>query len=369
MATQPAELLTFLKIINDSMIDYSKQLIKADNNIKEAFRMLNNVPQNLTLFVTNGNGKMVGTLTDGDIRRGFLKGLELSDAVSTFMSVNFHFLNHTEVGPDRIKEIKDKGVKLLPVLDSEGCILRIIDFSKVKTLLPVDAVLMAGGRGERLRPLTDNTPKPLLKVGNKPIIEHNIDHLCEYGIRNYHITLRYLAQQIEDYFGDGSKKNIDIKYIRENQPLGTLGAVKLIQELKHDNVLVMNSDLFTNIDLEDFYQDFVKQDAAMSIASVPYVVDIPYAVLSLDNDQVNGFKEKPTYTYYSNAGIYLIKKEMLESIPAETAYHATDLIQDLIDKGEKVIRFPILGYWIDIGKPEDYQKVQEIAKHLQSNNL
>ena len=346
------------------MVDLTKHIIEGNANIREAFKKLNEVPASLTLFVTNGNGQMLGTLTDGDIRRGFLKGLELTDAVEQFMSHPFHFLNDEEVGPQRIREIKKKGIRLLPVLDKEGKIQGVIDFSKVKTLLPLDAVLMAGGRGERLRPLTDETPKPLLKVGEKPILEHNIDHLRQFGIRDFYLTLRYKAEMIENYFGNGSQKDIHIQYVRENEPLGTIGSVSLICDLKHDHVLVMNADLFTNIDLEDFYQDFLDQEADLSIATVPYTVDVPYAVLNLNENHVKSFSEKPTYTYHSNAGIYLIRRELLKTIPVQKSYNATDFIQALIDSGKKVVRFPIIGYWIDIGKPEDFQKVQEIAKHI-----
>ena len=258
-------------------------------------------------------------------------------------------------------------MKLLPVLDSEQKIQRVIDFGKVKTILPVDAVLMAGGRGERLRPLTDSTPKPLLKIGAKPIIEHNIDRLMENGIQHYYITIRYLGEQIEAFFGNGFSKNISIQYVKEDNPLGTMGSVSLIKDFKHQHILVMNSDLFTNIDFEDFYQEFIDEDADMAVATVPYVVDVPYAVLNLTENQITSFKEKPTFTYYSNAGIYLIKRELLNNVPVEKNYNATDFIQALIDAGKKVVRYPIVGYWIDIGKPEDYQKVLEISKHLPKN--
>lgn len=346
------------------MIDFTSHLIEESAKILVALQKLNENPTNLTLFVTDEMGRMVGTLTDGDIRRGFLKGLQLDETVDKFMASSFQFLNDKEVTPAQIKEIKNRGVKLIPVLGYDGCIQGIIDFNKVKTILPLDVVLMAGGRGERLRPLTDTVPKPLLPVGNKPIIEHNIDHLRQYGIRNFYIAIRYLGDMIKNYFGDGQKKEIAVQYVREEEPLGTFGALSLISHYQHRHVLVMNSDLFTDLDVENFYQDFVDQDADMAIASVPYVVDIPYAVLNLYNGQVQGFKEKPTYTYYANAGIYLIKKEFLKTIPSHTRYDATDFIQSMIDSGKKVIRYPLLGYWIDIGKPEDYQKVQEIVKHI-----
>ena len=349
------------------MIDIHKHSITANSTVLLAMEKLNKIPNTLTLFVLDNEGRLAGTLTDGDIRRGFLNGCTLNDEVSKFMTITYSYLNTTELLPSQIKQIKNKGVKLLPVIDDNGKISRVIDFGKVKTILPIDAVIMAGGRGERLKPLTDTTPKPLLKIGQKPIIEYNLDRLIEYGVRNYYITIRYLGEQIEAYFKNGQSKNVKIEYIRENKPLGTMGSVSLIKEFVHNDILIMNSDLFTNIDFEDFYEDFINEGADMSVASVPYTVDIPYAVLNMEDNKIKSFKEKPTYTYYSNAGIYLMKKELLSKIPIEKNYNATDLIESLISAGKKVIRYPIVGYWIDIGKHEDYQKVLEIYKHLPEN--
>jgi len=346
------------------MVDLSKHLIRVTTNIKEAFKKLNDVPGSLTLFVIDEEEKLLGTLTDGDIRRGFLRGLELSDPVGRFMSYPFYYINDVETDPAQIKEIKKKGIKLLPVLDHTGKIVRVIDFSVVKTILPLDAVLMAGGRGERLRPLTDKIPKSLLKVGNKSIIDHNIDHLRQFGIRNFFITLNYLAEMIEQQCGNGNEKDINIQYIHETEPLGTFGSVKLIREFEHNILVVMNADLFTNVDLEDFYDSFIEHKADMSIATVPYIVDVPYGVLNLNDERVKSFREKPTYTYHSNAGIYMFKRELIKTLPGHKSFNATDFLQILIDNGKIVTRYPIIGYWIDIGKPEDYQKVQEIAKHI-----
>jgi len=223
---------------------------------------------------------------------------------------------------------------------------------------------MAGGRGERLRPLTDTIPKPLLKVGNKTIIDYNIDHLRKFGIRNYYLTIRYLGELIEQHLGNGNDRDIKIRYIRETKPLGTFGSVGIISDFTSDVVMVMNSDLFTNIDLEDFYQDFIQQEADMSIASVPYTVDLPYAVLNLKNRFVEGLIEKPTYTYHSNAGIYLIKREMINTVKKPGYLDITDFMESIIKQGKRVIRYPIVGYWVDIGKHEDYQKVQEIVRHI-----
>ena len=346
------------------MIDLKKHLVNTGDNIKEALRRLNEIPETLTLFVIENGGTMVGSLTDGDIRRGFLRGLDLSDPVREFMNSPFHYLKDTEMDPDLIKEIKAKGVRLLPVLDKEGKISRVIDFKSVKTVLPIDAVIMAGGRGERLRPLTDNLPKPLLKVGNKTIIEHNIDHLRKYGIRNYFLTIRYLGDMIEQHLGNGDDRDIRIHYVKETTPLGTFGSVGSISDFSSDVVMVMNSDLFTNIDLEDFYRDFIRHSADMSIATVPYTVDVPYAVLNLSNELVEGLSEKPTYVYHSNAGIYLIKREMIYTRSESGYLDITDFMESIIKEGKRVIRYPIVGYWVDIGKHEDYQKVQEIVRHI-----
>ena len=351
------------------MIDIEAHCINRKAPIMEALQKMNAIPENLTLFITGTDHSLVGTLTDGDIRRGFMNGNRLSDSVEKFMKGSFHFLSTRELKPEEISVIKQKGVKLLPVIDGKGKIIRVIDLKKTITILPVDAVIMAGGRGERLRPLTDTTPKPLLKLGSKPILEHNIDHLVKYGIEHFFITLNYLGEQIESYFGNGESKEIRIKYTREKQTLGTIGSVSLIKELRHSHVLIMNADVFTNIDLENFYRNFIDEEADMAIATIPYVVDVPYAVLNIENNRLSSFREKPSYTYSSNAGIYLIRRDLLELIPIEKQFNATDFIQALLSHGKKVIRFPIIGYWVDIGKPEDYQKAREMVTYLTSSAI
>lgn len=224
---------------------------------------------------------------------------------------------------------------------------------------------MAGGKGTRLMPLTKDTPKPLLKVGDKPIIEHNIDRLANFGIDQQFISIKHLGHLIKDYFGNGENKSINIKYITEEKPLGTIGAISTVQEtLLHDVQLVMNSDILTNINYEEFYTEFINEEADFAVATIPYEVKIPYAVLVTEGKNITNFKEKPTYTYYSNAGIYLMKKDIIKLIPKNKFYNTTDLMEDLIRRGKKVISFPILDYWLDVGKHDDYQKAQEDIKHL-----
>jgi NDP-sugar pyrophosphorylase family protein len=225
---------------------------------------------------------------------------------------------------------------------------------------------MAGGRGERLRPLTDKTPKSMLPLGERPIIEHIIDRLITYGIEAVTITVHYLSDQIINYFGDGSAKGLTINYIKEEKPLGTVGCLSKIEKIDQETLLILNADIFTNINFEDFYLDFENENADMAVASIPYSVDIPYAIMELNDNDIVSFKEKPKHTYYANAGIYLIKKQCLDLIPEYTFFNATDLMESLIARKGKLIHSPLTGYWIDIGKHDDYNKAKEIIKHLKN---
>ncbi|WP_179320599.1 nucleotidyltransferase family protein [Winogradskyella helgolandensis] len=228
----------------------------------------------------------------------------------------------------------------------------------------IDVVIMAGGKGKRLMPLTENTPKPLLKIGNKPIIEYNTDRLGAFGIKHINITVNYLSDQIISYFEENNKHQIDFNYIKESKSLGTIGALKLIENFKNDYILVMNADLLTNVNFEALFNDFILKNGDALIATIPYKVDIPHGVVETKAGFVTDLKEKPSYTYYSNAGIYVFKKECFDFIPENAFFDATDLIEILIAKEKKIVNFPILDYWLDIGKPEDFQKAQNDIKFI-----
>ena len=178
------------------------------------------------------------------------------------------------------------------------------------------------------------------------------------------ISINYLGEQIIQHFGNGGNKNISIKYVTEKEKLGTIGSVSLVEKFYHNDILVMNSDLLTNIDLEEFYRKFVKKDAAMSVACIPYTVNIPYAIVETDAESVLSLKEKPNLTFHSNAGIYLIKKEFLNLIPKNSFFNATDMIESIIAHNKKVTYYSVLGYWLDIGKMDDFKKAQEDFKHI-----
>lgn len=347
------------------MNNFAKYIINTNISILEALKALNNLSDDvLTMFVVDDENRMVGTLTDGDIRRKLIEGIPLSETVSKVMHLNFSYISAEERDSVVLfRKFKNNGITLLPMLDEKRQIIKIFNLKKYHSILPIDAVLMAGGKGERLRPLTDKTPKPLLEVGGKSIIDYNVDRLISYGIDHISVTVNYLKEQIEEHFRD-NRNNVKINCVREPFYLGTIGSIQFIETFYNDTVLLMNSDLFTNINYEDFYLHFINNDADMSVAAVPYSVNIPYGIFELNGREVQRVKEKPTYNYYANAGIYLIKKKCLDLVPKGIFYNATDFMEALIENGNKVIRFPLTGYWIDIGKHEDYKKANELVKHL-----
>ena len=341
-------------LINDSVL------------IVEALCKINSLGRGpLVLFVVDKENKMVGTLTDGDIRRALIGGHNVNDSINTVIHRDFKFIRKDDSElVQKLHVFREQKIKLVPILSSDNRIIDIVNLEKYQTQLPIDAVLMAGGKGERLRPLTEKTPKPLLKVGDKCIIDHNIDRLITYGVKNISVTVNYLAEQIEKHFGE-PRGDVKVHTVREPKFLGTIGSIRFVNEFFNDTVLVMNSDLFTNINYEDFFLHFKDNNAEMSVAAIPYTVSVPYGIFDLDGRDIQGLIEKPTYNYYANAGIYLIKRSVIEEIPEDVFFNATDLIEKLIAKNKKVIRFPLNGTWIDIGNPQEYQKANELVKHMQ----
>lgn len=347
------------------MKGYKKNFILQGQPIQEAMSLINLLASDGVLFVVDEEEKLCGSITDGDIRRGFLRGLTLNSNVDAFIEPNPKFVRKGEYKISDIIEYRRKDYKILPVLDEKNKIINLINFRILRSYLPVDVVIMAGGRGQRLSPLTDTTPKPLLKVGNKPIIEHNLDRLISFGVQDFWISIKYMGKQIENHFGDGSNKSININYVWEDEPMGTIGAVSKIKNFSNDYILITNSDLLTNIDYEDFFCSLFDTDADICIATVPYSVNMPYAILETQDDNtVMDIKEKPIYTYYANAGIYLIKKSVLGMIPQNSFFNATDLIEHCLSNKLKVHSYQMRGYWLDIGRMEDFVKAQEDINHI-----
>lgn len=340
-----------------------KYIVSDCISVLEALKRLNELGKDvLTLFVVDADQRMVGTLTDGDVRRYLIAGGRLDACITQAMHPGFAYIEQGSTDVQRVKDLRQKGITLLPCLDIQRHIVAIYNLRTLHSILPIDAVLMAGGKGERLRPLTESTPKPLLPVGGKAIIDYNVDRLISYGVRNISVTVNYLHDQLEAHF-QHPRDGVQITCVREPQYLGTIGSLKFVP-LLHDVVLVMNSDLFTNINYEDFYLHFVENDADMSVAAYPYTISVPFGIFELEGRYIRGLSEKPVFNYYINAGIYLIKKKCLSFIPDQMFFNATDLIDVLVRNGCNVIRYPISGYWIDIGTPVEYQKATDLVKHL-----
>lgn len=346
------------------MRHYKEHLIQSGTKIRKALEVLDKLSHDAISFIVDKEDVLIGSLTDGDVRRGLINGAELDQPVDDIIQPNPRYIRKGEQNIQKVIEYRENDFKIIPILDQQDRIVNVINFGELKSYLPVDVVVMAGGKGTRLRPLTEQTPKPLLKVGDKPILEHNIYRLSLFGIDDFWISVNYLGKQIEEHFGNGNHQNLNINYVWEEEPLGTIGAVSRIDNFIHEYVLVTNSDILTNLDYEDFFLRFKEEDADLAVVTIPYKVDVPYAVLETSNGHVMSFKEKPTYTYYSNGGIYLMKKEITERIPRNSFYDTTDLMKDLIDDGRKVFSYPQNGYWLDIGKPEDFEKAQEDIKTI-----
>jgi dTDP-glucose pyrophosphorylase len=347
------------------MKNWKQHIISEKQTVKQALEQLNDIgiPSNV-LYVVGDDGTLKGSLTDGDIRRGLLKDGDLADIVTTVMNANCFKAQESEVNSVFVKQCLNKGIQTIPVISSDNVIIDILALYSYRDFIPVDAVIMAGGKGERLLPLTKEKPKPLLPVGDKPIIEHNIDRLIHFGVQHVKISVNYLADQLIQYFGDGESKNIRIEYLREEKALGTIGSLSYAESFSHDVILVMNSDLLTNIEFGDFYHKFMESGADLAVATTPHYVDLPYGIIEFNNEQVSALKEKPRYVYFANAGIYLMKREVINYLPKGEFYNATDLLERLLVEGRKVIHYPILGYWLDIGRMSDYIKAQEDIKFI-----
>ena len=290
-------------------------LIHKNKNLVEGLQRLNELRNlsRLILFVVDDNEKVVGSVTDGDIRRSIIAEQNLQKTLGEIANPDFKRLYQKD-SYQSFEKYRKSDIKILPILNQEGKMVDLIDLEYTKAQLPLEAVIMAGGRGKRLSPLTDTIPKPMLRLGDKPIIEHNIDRLISFGIKKIYISVKYLGEQIVNYLGDGSQKGISIEYVWEDEPLGTAGALALINNLSFEYILLMNSDLFTNVNFESLYLKLINENADMAVASTEYKVDIPYAVFETKEGRVTNFKEKPSFIYHSNAGVYILKRSLISKI-------------------------------------------------------
>lgn len=346
------------------MLTFQRHIISNDATVRDALEGLNLLSGDaMTLIAVDDKATPVGTVTDGDVRRALLHGAGLDDSVEKAMNRNFRSINRDNVDVAFIREMRESGIRLLPVIDHGGHIVDIVDLKKVSSLLPLSALIMAGGKGERLRPMTLTVPKPLLEIEGKAIIDYNIEALAHVGVDEIVVSTAYLADKLDEHFA-APVASVKVKTLREDTPRGTIGALAdALPMLHHDTILVMNSDLLTDIAFDDMYMRHVAENADITVAAIPYTVSVPYAIMSTQGSRVMSLQEKPTYSLYANGGIYMISKEMAATVPSDRRYDATDLIDDAIAAGKKVVYFPINGTWIDVGTPADFRHAADIMKY------
>lgn len=331
--------------------------LKRNATIKDALTIIDKGAMQIALIVDNDN-KLLGTLTDGDIRRGLLKGLDLNSPIDSIIFKTPTIAKISDSKEDILKIALSKKLHQIPVLDENNIILGIQEIEELIKPEKKDnkVVLMVGGLGTRLRPLTDNIPKPMLKVGNKPILETIIINFKKYGFVNIILCVSYKAEIIEEYFGDGSSFGVNIEYIHENKRMGTAGALSLIKDKLDKDFFVMNGDLLTNINFEYMMAYHMSNNSTATMGVREYDFQVPYGVVNLDNENIISIDEKPIQKFFVSGGVYILGKEVLNYIPDDKFYDMPSLFETLIKENKKSISFPIREYWLDIGRLEEYEK-------------
>lgn len=304
---------------------------------------------------------LLGTITDGDIRRGFLKGMNLDDSIENLYNSNPVKGYLSQPKENLVQLALARGVKQLPMIDDSGKLIgvEIVDDYLRVTKKPNVIVLMAGGLGTRLRPLTANTPKPMLTVGSKPILETIVENFSRYGFHNFYLSVNYKAEKIREYFGNGQNQGVTITYLNETKRLGTAGALNMLPKDLDAPIIVMNGDLLTNINFEHLlnYHLLTEADATMCVRE--YDFQVPYGVVRTEGAAIQSIIEKPTYQYYVNAGIYVLNPSVLEYISKGDSFDMPQLFDELIKHKQKACSFPIHEYWMDIGQPNDFEKAND----------
>jgi dTDP-glucose pyrophosphorylase len=322
-------------------------------------------------LLVDGGGRLLRTVTDGDIRRAMMAGVALSDPASALPPANSGRGGGQSVSApagtpvhELLAVMTTLKIRHIPLVDRLG---RVCDVALLGDLIeeaepPLQAVVMAGGFGTRLRPLTEALPKPMLPVGDRPIIEHIVRQMQLSGIRHIDITTHYLADKIKAHLGDGRDLGVEINYVTERDPLGTAGALALIPHAGK-TTLVMNGDILTRIDFRAMYDFHSDHDAELTVAVCPYEVRVPYGVVRCAGNVVTDLREKPTFIHMVNAGIYLLEHSVFDLIPRGQPCNMTALIDKLVAAGRTVAAFPIREYWLDIGQHADYLRAQEDARY------
>lgn len=334
--------------------------LKPNATIKEALILIDKGSMQIALIVDE-NDKLLGTLTDGDIRRGLIKGLGLNDSIKTIIFKTPTVAKISDTKEEILQIALAKKLHQIPIVDENG---KVLGLQQINELLKPGnkinkVVLMVGGLGTRLRPLTENTPKPMLEVGNKPILQTIVEKFSQYGYTNIIMCVNYKSDVIQNYFGDGSKFGVSIEYVSEEQRMGTAGALSLLKEKPEEPFFVMNGDLLTNVNFEHLHDYHLANNSIATMCVREYDFQVPYGVVKIDDSKIISIEEKPIHKFYISAGIYILSPEILKYIPSCEFYDMPTLFDKLINKNQNVRSFPLREYWLDIGRIEEYKKANE----------
>jgi dTDP-glucose pyrophosphorylase len=351
-------------MINPKLTEF---FLAAEDTIKDAMIKFDSATIKLILIVSK-DYVLQGTITDGDIRRAILKKLPIDTPLKLVMNESPKTLTASGNHASAKKLMNLYGIPAIPQLDNKKRVYNLLGIDTTAHKRDNAVLIMAGGFGKRLKPLTDNCPKPMLKVGGKPILENIIEQFITSGFYNFYISTHYLNEQIENYFGDGSDFGVNINYIRESSPLGTAGCLSLLPDsVKDKSIIMMNGDLLTQINFENLLAYHDNEQSDISVAVREYKVQIPFGVIEHDSSNITEITEKPEKNYFINAGIYCISPNILKSIKPNIAFDMPELISKSIKGNMSTKMFPVHEYWLDIGRMNDFEQAQsDILKFRQT---
>lgn len=338
-------------------MNWDNMLISPETSILKTLEIIDNNSRQIALVVDQGQ-RLLGTVTDGDIRRGLLKGRLLIDPVSTVMNAYPTVASLYDSRENIFALMKIRQLHQMPVLDEEGRVIKVEVLSDMfqPKLRDNWVVLMAGGLGTRLHPLTEDCPKPLLKVGNKPLLETILMNFIEQGFHRFYLSVNYKAEMIERHFGDGSRWNVEIRYLHEDKKLGTAGALSLLPKIPTEPIFVMNGDLLTKVNFEQLLDFHIAHNAIATMCVREYDYQIPYGLVKLDKHRLLGIEEKPIQRYFVNAGIYVLDPSAIALIPDNRYFDMPSLFDGLVKEKKQTIAFPVREYWLDIGRVSDFER-------------
>ena len=343
--------------------EFTKCLSYENVDIRKVISTIEEGGLRIALIVNNQN-ELIGTISDGDIRRGLLKGFSLESPISTI--IQRKCLKAKSNSPkEKISEMmKENGICQIPIVSDKNKLIGLeitedLLPSSSKLLVPNHALLMAGGRGSRLKPITNKCPKPLLPINGKPILEIILEQCINFGIRNFYISVHYLAEKIINYFGDGSKWNVNIKYVKEQEPLGTAGALRLLPNDFGESLILINGDVLSKINFQDVLKYHEVNSADVTICAREQILNSPFGVIEVEGIEFTSMTEKPSYKQLVNAGVYVLNSQIIKNIKPNQYLDMPDLINYSKQNGRKIIVYPIHEYWLDVGKPESLEKAMD----------